>query len=113
MNYKIHTDSIQNHLIPPELSPAQISFVYADEADMLNVAVFWITAADWRLQNPDLEWNMRDYASLEQLIILANCESVNAELIRKGMIQSERIVFLHRSSREQMKSLLSWRLSLS
>jgi hypothetical protein len=113
MNYRIHTDSIQNHLIPMELTPMQISFVYADEADMLNVAVFGTTAGDRKLKNPDLEWNMRDYATLEQLIILANCESVNAELIRTGMIQSERIVFLHRSSREQMKSLLSWKISLS
>ncbi len=87
VNYHIHTDAIKENLIPAELTKKQISFIYANEADMLNVALFGMTAQQWRSENPDIEGNIRDTASLEQLVVLSNMESINAVLIHQGLLQ--------------------------
>ena len=105
INYRIHTDAIKQNLIPPELTPAQKSFVYADEADMLNVALFGITAKQWREANPDLKGNIRDYASINQLICLSNLENLNAVLIDDGLPQNERLEKLNKIAIHQMKVL--------
>ena len=105
INYRIHTDAIKQNLIPPELTPAQKSFVYADEADMLNVAMFGITAKQWREANPDLKGNIRDYATINQLICLSNMENLNAVFINDGMPQSERLEKLNKIAIQQMKVL--------
>jgi len=102
LNYRIHTDAIKLNLIPPEISPKQKSFVYADEADILNVALFGMTAADWRNANPDKEGNIRDYATIEQLLVLANIENVNALYISKGLSQRERVSELNELARKQL-----------
>jgi len=107
VNYRIHTDAIRDNLIPPELTPRQRSFVYADEADLLNTALFGMTAAEWRKANSDKDGNMRDHATIEQLLVLANLENVNALYINNGMPQSERIVELNHIARSQMAALLS------
>ena len=107
VNYRIHTDAIRDNLIPPELTPRQRSFVYADEADLLNTALFGMTAAEWRKDNAGKDGNMRDYATIEQLLVLANLENVNALYINKGMPQIERIDELNHLARSQMKALLS------
>jgi len=107
VNYKIHTDAIRDNLIPPELTARQKSFVYADEADMLNVALFGQTAAEWRKANPNKDGNMRDHATIEQLLVLANLENVNALYIEKGMPQNERIAELNRIARAQMSAIIS------
>ena len=107
VNYRIHTDAIRDNLIPPELTPRQRSFVYADEADLLNTALFGMTAAEWRKDNADKNGNMRDYATIEQLLVLANLENVNALYINNGIPQSERIVELNQLARSQMTALLS------
>jgi hypothetical protein len=106
VNYRIHTDAIRDNLIPPEIKLHQKSFIYADEADLLNTALFGITAAEWRSANPDKEGNMRDYATIEQLLVLANLENINALYISKGMVQDERIVELNRLARQQIVQLL-------
>ena len=106
INYHIHTDAIKENLIPKELSRKQVSFVYADEADLLNMALFGITAAEWRNANPDSEGNIRDYATLEQLVVMTNLESLNAVLISQRLTQSERLQQLNRIAITQMKSLL-------
>jgi hypothetical protein len=106
VNYQIHTDAIKENLIPKELTKTQINFVYANEADILNVALFGITAKQWRDENPKAEGNIRDAASLEQLVVLSNMESINAVLIRQGLSQSERVVQLNKIAITQMKSLL-------
>ena len=106
VNYKIHTDAIRDNLIPPELTARQKSFVYADEADMLNVALFGQTAAEWRKKNPDKDGNMRDHATIEQLLVLANLENVNALFIGKGIPQNERIAELNRIARAQMSAII-------
>ncbi len=85
VNYHIHTDAIKEHLIPPTLSKEKINFVYADEADMLNMALFGLTAKQWRDANPKAEGNIRDAATIEQLVVLSNMESINAVLIRQGL----------------------------
>ena len=105
INYRIHTDAIKQNLIPQELTPAQKSFVYADEADMLNVAMFGKTAREWREENPDLKGNIRDYASINQLICLSNMENLNAIFINEGLAQSERLVKLNKIAIQQMKVL--------
>ncbi len=105
INYRIHTDAIKQNLIPQELTPAQKSFVYADEADMLNVAMFGKTAREWREENPDLKGNIRDYASINQLICLSNMENLNAVFINEGLAQSERLVKLNKIAIQQMKVL--------
>ena len=105
INYRIHTDAIKQNLIPQELTPAQKSFVYADEADMLNVAMFGKTAREWREENPDLKGNIRDYASINQLICLSNMENLNAVFINEGLAQSERLEKLNKIAIHQMKVL--------
>ena len=105
INYHIHTDAIKQNLIPQELTPAQKSFVYADEADMLNVAMFGKTAREWREENPDLKGNIRDYASINQLICLSNMENLNAVFINEGLAQSERLEKLNKIAIHQMKVL--------
>ena len=107
VNYRIHTDAIRDNLIPPELTPRQRSFVYADEADLLNTALFGMTASEWRKDNADKSGNMRDYATIEQLLVLANLENVNALYINNGIPQSERIIELNQLARSQMAALLS------
>jgi len=106
INYKIHTDAIKENLIPAELTKQQTSFVYADEADLLNVALFGQTAKERREQNMNVKWNMRDEASIEQLIVLANIESMNAEYIKLWLPQSKRLELLNKTAISQMKSLL-------
>ncbi len=107
INYRIHTDAIKENLIPEKLSPAKIQQVYASEADVLNVALFNCTAMEWRSENPEKEGNMRDYATLEQLVVLANLESMNALFIRQQIPQSQRLVLLNEQAIQQMKSILS------
>ena len=104
INYKIHTDAIKEHLLK-DLTNEQLSFKYASEADMLNVALFNKTAKEWREENQDLKGNMRDYASLNELLVLANMESYNAILIGKGMDQKERMIELRNLARTQLMSL--------
>jgi len=105
VNYHIHTDAIKENLIPPELTKQQISYVYANEADMLNVALFGKTAQEWRTENPKKEGNIRDHATIEQLVVLSNMESINAVLIHQQLAQSDRLVQLNRIAISQMKSL--------
>ena len=106
VNYRIHTDAIKENLIPPALPKEKINFVYADEADMLNMALFGITAKQWRDKNPDVSGNIRDEATIEQLVVLSNLESINAVLIHQGLSQSERLTQLNKIAITQMKSLL-------
>ena len=106
INYRIHTDAIKDMLIPPDITPQRQSFTFASEADVLNVALFGITAKEWRQAHPDSPGNIRDEASLHQLIVLANLESINAELIRQGVPQSERLLRLNASAIQMMKSLV-------
>lgn len=107
VNYHIHTDAIKEKLIPPALSKDKINFVYADEADMLNMALFGTTAKQWRDANPKAEGNIRDEASIEQLVVLSNMESINAVLIHQGLEQSERLQQLNKIAIAQMKSLVN------
>ena len=105
INYHIHTDAIKQNLIPFELTPQQTSLIYANEADVLNVALFGITAKQWRELHPDLKGNIRDYATINQLICLANMENLNAVFIGNGMSQSERLKELNRIAIQQMNVL--------
>lgn len=105
INYRIHTDAIKQNLIPPALSAAQISFTYANEADVLNVALFGMTAAQWREANPTAKGNIRDEATLHQLIVLSNLEALNAEFIRQGITQKDRLVKLRESAKQMLQSL--------
>ena len=107
LNYRIHTDAVKTHLLPPDLTPEQISYTYASEADLINVALFGRTAKQWRDANPNEKGNMRDQASLNQLLVLANMESYNAVLIEQGKPQSERLILLHALAVRQMKTLES------
>jgi hypothetical protein len=107
INYRIHTDAISKNLIPPELTGKQIKQVYASEADILNMSLFGMTAKEWRDANPDGKGNIRDTASLEQLVVLSNLESVNSVLIHQGMDQGERLIQLNKIAIIQMRSLLS------
>jgi len=106
VNYRIHTDAIKENLIPVTLSKEKINFLYADEADMLNMALFGMTARQWRAANPKIDGNIRDAATIEQLVVLSNMESINAVLIHQGLSQSERLVQLNKIAITQMKSLL-------
>ena len=106
VNYHIHTDAIKENLIPATLTKEKINFVYADEADMLNMALFGSTAKQWRDANPKADGNIRDAANIEQLVVLSNMESINAVLIHQGLKQSERLKQLNRIAITQMKSLL-------
>jgi hypothetical protein len=106
INYRIHTDAIKEHILPSVVTKEQISFVYAGEADLLNVALFGKTAAQWRDENLGNKGNIRDYATLEQLVVLSNMESINALLIRQGLPQGERLVQLNSVAISQMRSLV-------
>lgn len=106
VNYRIHTDAIKENLIPPALPKEKINFVYADEADLLNMALFGMTAKQWRDQNPNAQGNIRDEATIEQLVVLSNLESINAVLIQQGLSQPERLTQLNKIAITQMKSLL-------
>jgi len=107
INYRIHTDAIKESLIPPTITKEQSAIVYANEADLLNVALFGKTAKQWRDQNRDKQGNIRDEATLAQLVVLTNLESINALLLRKGMGQTERLQQLNEVAIQQMKSLLN------
>ena len=107
INYRIHTDAIKTHLLPAEITREQDSYVYADEADVLNVAMFAKTARHWRDENPDLKGNIRDYASINELICLSNMENLNAVFIEQGMPQSDRLVKLNQIAIHQMSILES------
>ncbi len=107
VNYRIHTDAIKENLIPVALSKDKINFVYADEADMLNMALFGKTAKQWRDANPKAEGNIRDEASIEQLVVLSNMESINAVFIHQGLIQAKRLQQLNKMAITQLKSLLN------
>jgi hypothetical protein len=102
LNYHIHTDAIKRNLIPEELSPVQTSIIYANEADVLNVALFGMTAKEWRDHNPELKGNIRDYASINELICLSNLENINALFINEGVDQSDRLVRLNKLAIQQM-----------
>jgi len=106
INYRIHTDAIKLNLIPPELTAIQRNIVYASEADVLNMALFGITAKGWRETNPELKGNIRDYANVSQLVCLSNLESLNAVLINEGIPQPERLAKLNAVAINQMKILL-------
>lgn len=107
VNYLIHTDAIKENLIPLEITKQQASFVYANEADLLNVALFGITAKEWRENNPNQKGNIRDFVSIEQLVVLSNLESINALLIRQELNQNERLIQLNKVAITQMKSLFN------
>jgi hypothetical protein len=106
INYRIHTDAIKEHIIPNIVTKEQISYTYAEEADLLNVALFGMTAKQWRDANPESKGNVRDYATLEQLVVLSNMESINALLIRQELPQGERLVQLNKVAITQMRSLV-------
>jgi len=107
--YKIHTDSIKEHLITENLTQAQIGFTYASEADVLNVALFDMTAKEWRENNPKAKGNVRDYASIEELIVLSNLENMNSEMINQGREQRERLVYLRKMAHRQLKAIIGLR----
>ena len=105
INYRIHTDAIKQNLIPTEITKAQASIIYANEADVLNVAMFGLTAKQWREANPDLKGNIHDYASVNELICLSNMENLNAVFIEQGMLQPERLIKLNQIAIHQMSVL--------
>lgn len=105
INYRIHTDAIKRNLIPAEITKIQSSMIYADEADVLNVALFGKTASEWRTENPDLKGNIRDHATINQLICLSNLENLNAVFIDKGIPQEQRLAELNKIAIQQMKVL--------
>ncbi len=109
VNYRIHTDAIKEKIIPPEITPLQATAIYASEADLLNVALFGKTATQWRNENPGTEGNVRDAATLEQLVVLSNLESINAVLIHQGLPPGERLRQLNTIAITQMKSLLGYK----
>jgi len=106
INYRIHTDAIKGHLIPPELTKGQINLVYVSEADLLNMALFGKTAKQWRDENPDEKGNIRDFANVSQLVCLANLENLNAHFIQEGMNQAQRLERLNRTAIQQMRLLV-------
>ena len=105
INYRIHTDAIKSHLIPEEVTKEQANIIYAEEADVLNVAMFGMTAKQWREANPDLKGNIRDYATINELICLSNMENINAVLINDGIPQGERLIKLNQIAIQQMQVL--------
>lgn len=107
INYRIHTDAIKDFIVPNEISSKQAALLYANEADILNMALFGKTAQEWRSQNPDKASNIRDEATIEQLLVLANIESMNAEFIKMGILQSQRLIKLNQIAIAQLKSLMS------
>jgi len=110
VNYRIHTEAIKNSLIPKNICPNVIKFMFADEADILNTALFGLTAKEWRDRNPNLEGNIRDYSDITQLICLANLEVLNAEFIKQAISQEERLVKLNEIAIYQMKLMLSLKI---
>ena len=104
--YKVHTDAVKNNLIPEKITKAQEGFIYASEADILNQALFGCTAKQWKIKNPDKKGNIRDYASIEQLVVMTSLESQNALLIEQGVSAKERLVILNDLARRQMQSLI-------
>ena len=113
LNYHIHTDAIKENLVLPDLTPAQKSFVYADEADLLNVALFGKTAKEWRMESPKKKGNIRDYATISQLLVLVNLESYNAILIEQGTEQGRRLELLRRTAMKQLTTINSLEIPLS
>jgi len=111
VNYHIHTDAIKENLIPPDLSKTKQNFIYANEADLLNLALFGKTAKEWRDANLELEGNIRDYASLEQLIVLSNLESLNSVLIKQNIPAEKRLLLLNKTAIEQLKILIDKNVS--
>lgn len=107
VNYRIHTDAIKENLIPKVLDKTQINFIYANEADILNIALFGKTAKQWRDENPEAKGNIRDEATIEQLVVLSNMESINAVFIGQELPQTERLIALNKMAISQMKSLLN------
>ncbi len=107
INYRIHTDAVKENLIPKEITPQQAGYIYANEADLLNVALFGKTAKEWREQTPNAKGNIRDEATIEQLVVMSNLESINAIFIQKKLSQSERLIELNKVAITQMKSLLA------
>ncbi|CAM5184761.1 hypothetical protein OURE66S_02823 [Oligella ureolytica] len=105
INYRIHTDAIKENLIPQALTIQQTSFVYSTEADLLNMALFGITAKQWRESNPEKDGNIRDYSNVSQLVCLANLETLNAHFIQQGLPQSERLILLNNTAIQQMRLL--------
>jgi hypothetical protein len=105
INYQIHTDAIKHNLIPEELTQNQITIVYANEADVLNMALYGITAKEWRNSNPNLKGNIRDYSTINELICLSNMENINAVLINEGLPQKERLIKLNHIAIQQMRIL--------
>ncbi len=105
INYRIHTDAIKENLVPAELTKSQVSMIYASEADVLNMALFGMTAKNWRETNPGLKGNIRDYANVSQLVCLSNLENLNAHFINEGIVQSERLRRLNRIAIDQMRLL--------
>lgn len=112
VNYRIHTDAIRSNLIPKELTSKQINLIYAEEADVLNMALFGMTAKQWREENPNKKENVRDYANINELICLANLESTNSIFINEGIEQSERLYKLNQIAISQMKILTSNNMTL-
>ena len=112
LNYRIHTDAIKTRLLPPAITPEQAAIAYASEADVLNVALFGQTAKQWRAANPTLEGNMRDYATVEQLLVLANMESLNAEFIHMKLPQRDRLARLNQTAIRQIETLTQTRAAL-
>jgi len=106
LNYRVHTDAIKEHLIPEDISKREVSFVYAGEADLLNLALFGVTALEWRRNNPDNKGNIRDYATLEQLVVLSNLESFNSEMIKDGIKPEIRLNKLNKIAISQMKIMI-------
>jgi len=107
INYRIHTDAIKKHLIPPKISQKSSNFIYANEADILNMALFGITAKEWRDNNNEKDGNIRDVATVEQLVVLVNLESLNSQYIKEGMSQNNRLIKLNKIAISQMESLLA------
>lgn len=106
INYKIHTDAIKENLIPKELNKSQTTKVYASEAEVLNMALFGLTSKQWRVENPGLKGNVRDFASIQQLVVLSNLESINALLIEQKINQNDRLILLNKTAIKQMMSLV-------
>jgi hypothetical protein len=106
INYRIHTDAIKENLIPKQLAREELNQIYANEADLLNMALFGKTAKQWYEENPEKEGNIRDFASLEQLVVMSNLESVNSVLIHQGLMQNQRLIQLNKIAITQMKSLI-------
>jgi hypothetical protein len=113
VNYHIHTDAIKENLIPDKLSKKQVSYIYANEADVLNMALFGKTARQWREENPNEKGNIRDFATIEQLVVLSNMESINAMLINQGSNQTKRLLQLNKLAIDQMKSLMKNKNSIN